>query len=138
MELHKSQEKNAELHRFFKNIMLNMEILRNNVSLNKSSFCELINISPSSYSDILYNRANPSLQMIIGVFQAYPNLNLSWLFYNQGEMFLAPATVNRLKEPASQFNTPGEWDVLSARLNDIAPQKRQAILKIITGLLDML
>lgn len=101
----------------------------------KIEFGKLLTISSSHYSEMIMERSNPSLKMIVGLLKSFPNLNLNWLFYNEGEMFLSDKTVTRIKEPQTEYRT--EFDSVTEQIQALPQDKRNYMIKLISGLLGM-
>lgn len=59
-------------------------------------FAEEIGIQPSGMSHILSGRNNPSLDFVMKVMKRWPEVNINWLMFGKGEMFVTPP----LKVPA--------------------------------------
>ena len=59
-------------------------------SLSASAFAELINVQRSSISHVLSGRNKPSLDFIMKLNTALPEINLYWLLNGSGEMTLNP------------------------------------------------
>ncbi len=51
-----------------------------------SQFAKIIGIKQAALSHILTGKNNPSLDVIMKINQAYPNVNLEWLLYGKGEL----------------------------------------------------
>lgn len=58
---------------------------------NKSSrqFAEEIGIQPSGMSHILSGRNNPSLDFVMKVVKRWPEININWLMFGKGEMYVS-------------------------------------------------
>ena len=54
--------------------------------LTNAEFAEKIGISTSSLSHIFSGRNKPSLEVVMRIHKAYPNININWLLYGEGEM----------------------------------------------------
>lgn len=55
-------------------------------SLNASSFADKIGVQRSSMSHILSGRNKPSLDLILKIYQTFPDINLTWLTLGEGNM----------------------------------------------------
>ena len=55
-------------------------------NLSNADFAEKLGISTSSLSHIFSGRNNPSLDVVMRIHKAYPDINLNWLLYGEGEM----------------------------------------------------
>lgn len=62
------------------------EIMRAAKVTTDSQFAKIIGIKQAALSHILTGKNNPSLDVIMKINQAYPNVNLEWLLYGKGEM----------------------------------------------------
>jgi transcriptional regulator with XRE-family HTH domain len=60
------------------------EILKH-YELSASSFADSINVQRSSISHLLKGRNKPSLEFVSKLVQAYPEVDLYWLLYGEGE-----------------------------------------------------
>lgn len=56
--------------------------------MNQQSFAEALEISPASLSSIFNDRTKPTLNHIDAIKNKFPNINLDWLLYGTGPMFL--------------------------------------------------
>ena len=54
-------------------------------------FAEEIGIQPSGISHILSGRNNPSLDFVLKVMKRWPEINISWLMFGKGEMYVSPS-----------------------------------------------
>ena len=55
-------------------------------SLNASSFADKIGVQRSSMSHILSGRNKPSLDLILKIYQTFPDIDLTWLALGEGNM----------------------------------------------------
>ncbi len=69
--------------------------------LSASAFAELIRVQRSSISHVLSGRNKPSLDFILKLNMAFPDINLYWLLNNTGEMINSiPSTTPSVGEKA--------------------------------------
>ena len=68
--------------------------------LTNVQFCQAAGIQPSALSHITSGRTKPSLPLLRGIANGFPDINPHWLFLDQGEMYVVP---------------PGEASTASAR-----------------------
>lgn len=54
--------------------------------LSNAEFAKKIGISTSLWSHIVNGRNKPSLDVVMSVYKAYPNININWLLYGDGDM----------------------------------------------------
>lgn len=69
--------------------------------LSASSFADSINVQRSSISHLLKGRNKPSLEFVSKLVQAYPEVDLYWLLYGQGEF---PKTESTTTSPQTTLN----------------------------------
>lgn len=66
-------------------------------------FAEEIGIQPSGMSHILSGRNNPSLDFVMKVVKRWPEININWLMFGKGEMYVglpsSAPTVSQAEEP---------------------------------------
>lgn len=56
--------------------------------MQQNVFAEVLNISPGSLSGIFSERTKPSLNIVMAIKEKFPKVNLDWLLYGRGAMFL--------------------------------------------------
>ena len=56
------------------------------VQLSQQDFANKLNISPASLSSIFTGRTNPTNNHVMAIHRAFPNVNISWLMFGEGEM----------------------------------------------------
>lgn len=57
--------------------------------LSNTEFCAKANVSPATLSHILSGRSKPSLAILRGVVNGFPDLNPEWVLMGAGEMYRA-------------------------------------------------
>lgn len=55
--------------------------------LSQQDFAARLGISPASLSSIFTGRSNPTTNHINAVHRAFPDVNINWLIFGEGEMF---------------------------------------------------
>lgn len=71
--------------------------------LSASAFAELIHVQRSSISHVLSGRNKPSLDFILKLNKAFPDINLYWLLNSTGEMINStPTTTPSLEKNLKQ------------------------------------
>src|SRR5574344_147571 len=55
-------------------------------------FAEEIGIQPSAMSHILSGRNNPSLAVVMKIVTCYPEIDINWLMFGKGEMYITNRT----------------------------------------------
>ena len=56
--------------------------------MTQQSFANYIDITPGTLSGIFTGRTNPTLKTVEAIHSKFPNLNLEWLLYGKGSMFV--------------------------------------------------
>ena len=57
------------------------------VQLSQQDFATKLNISPASLSSIFTGRTNPTNNHVMAIHKAFPDVNISWLMFGEGNMF---------------------------------------------------
>ena len=70
--------------------------------LSASAFAELIQVQRSSISHILSGRNKPSLDFILKLNTALPDINLYWLLNGTGDMLNGPSSSTKIKDTITQ------------------------------------
>ena len=70
--------------------------------LSASAFAELIQVQRSSISHILSGRNKPSLDFILKLNTALPDINLYWLLNGTGDMSNGPSSSTKIKDTITQ------------------------------------
>ncbi|MDT8400926.1 MAG: helix-turn-helix transcriptional regulator [Bacteroidales bacterium] len=92
-----------------------------------SQFAEEIGIQPSAVSHVLSGRNNPSLDFVVKMLTAYPELNTDWLLFGKGEMYrteTGPTLFESEKDDNSGIDDSGLKDM--SLFNNITGQKDPA------------
>ncbi len=55
--------------------------------LSQQQFADMLNISPASLSSIFNDRTKPTLNHVDAIQRSFPDINLRWLLYGEGQMF---------------------------------------------------
>ena len=69
-------------------------------------FAEEIGIQPSGMSHILSGRNNPSLDFVMKVIRRWPEVNINWLMFGKGEMFVSQPVTQLSSAPLVQESRP--------------------------------
>ena len=78
--------------------------------MNQQTFSERTGISPASLSNIFNKRTRATNNHTIALHRAFPNLNVNWLLFGEGEMFDAAPV---LQTPPSPPPTESEGDLMA-------------------------
>ena len=68
--------------------------------MNQQTFAKMTGISTASLSSIFNSRTQPTLMHVEAIKKKFPNINLEWLLYGVGGMFVPTGTPT----PASLFD----------------------------------
>ncbi|MFV9550995.1 helix-turn-helix domain-containing protein [Algibacter sp. PT7-4] len=82
-----------------------------------SSFAEKIGVQRSSISHILSGRNKPSLDFILKILSAYPEVDLYWLFNGKGN-FPSEEKVEKPKKEPIQTNDVIKKEIITEMRND--------------------
>ena len=84
--------------------------------MNQQTFSKMTGISTASLSSIFNGRTNPTLMHVEAIRNKFPNINLNWLLYGEGGMFVPTTnpTPTSLFDDADQANNPTPQTVLEA------------------------
>lgn len=61
-----------------------LKIILDHHELSSAAFADLIQVQRSSISHLLNGRNKPSLEFVMKINEAFPEVNLEWLLYNKG------------------------------------------------------
>lgn len=56
--------------------------------MNQQTFSQLTGINPATLSNILKDKTSPTLNQVTAIRRKFPSINLDWLLYGEGGMFL--------------------------------------------------
>lgn len=91
-------------------IMLIME----KESMTQQEFATALEISPSSLSSIFNGRTNPTNNHVQAVHRRFPNINISWLMFGEGEMYID-------EEPEPKKNTSSATEAATLPFEGSSP-----------------
>ena len=75
--------------------------------MNQQTFSRMTGISTASLSSIFNGRTNPTLMHVEAIRNKFPNINLNWLLYGEGGMFVptsSPTPTSLFDEQDSPHN----------------------------------
>ncbi len=91
--------------------------------MTQQSFANFIELSTASLSSIFNGRTNPTLKMVEAIKNKVPNININWLLFGEGEMYVDQ--INDEVSSLSKDETKGEG------LLNFDPTPNQSLGKII-------
>lgn len=56
--------------------------------MNQQTFSQLTGINPATLSNILKDKTSPTLNQVTAIRRKFPSINLDWLLYGEGGMFM--------------------------------------------------
>ena len=60
-------------------------------NMTQQSFAQFLDISTASLSSIFNGRTKPTLNIVDAIHKKFPNINISWLMFGTGAMFVGDA-----------------------------------------------
>lgn len=57
--------------------------------MTQQSFAQALNMSPASLSSIFNDRTRPTLNHVEAIKNRFPSINIDWLLFGRGDMFLS-------------------------------------------------
>ena len=62
--------------------------------MSQQTFADILGLSPASLSSIFNDRTKPTLNHVDAIKKKFPSINLDWLMYGKGPMFLDDSSQN--------------------------------------------
>lgn len=66
-----------------------IRLIMEQAGLTQQQFADRINVSPASLSSIFTGRTNPTNKHVQAIHLAFPEININWLMFGEGEMRLS-------------------------------------------------
>ena len=104
-------------------IIERLEKILRHYELSASVFADKINVQRSSLSHLLNGRNKPSLDFILKVDHAFPEVDLYWLLYGRG---VFPSQIEKHEEKKNPSNT--NRDISK---NDLARGSKESVDRIV-------
>ncbi len=76
--------------------------------MTQQEFAARLDISPASLSSIFNGRTNPTNNHVQAIHRAFPNININWLLFGEGDMLLSPMPGNGATEGQKDLVGEGE------------------------------
>lgn len=73
--------------------------------MTQQDFAVRLGISPASLSSIFTGRTNPSQKQVMAIHQAFPEINISWLMFGEGDMIVTAAASEQQEGSPQQAST---------------------------------
>lgn len=76
--------------------------------LSQQDFAARLGISPASLSSILTGRTNPTNKHIMGIHQGFPEINVNWLMFGEGDMLTGEHADSVSNESVANVDEAGQ------------------------------
>lgn len=86
--------------------------------MSQQEFAKAIEVSPASLSNIFNGRTNPTNNHVSAIHHHFPDININWLMFGEGNMYVAD-------EPAGQESGNATAGVSSS---SVSPQSDEGLL----------
>lgn len=60
--------------------------------MSQQEFAKTIGVAPGSLSSVYSERIQPTSNYVVGIHKAFPNININWLMFGEGDMYVHPQT----------------------------------------------
>ena len=110
-----------------------IEQLRKHLDIPMYLFAKKTGVSQSFMSELKAGRSGPSFKLMVGLFENISNLNIYWLLFGEGEMFLSAGS-------GDSGNNGGLLE-LQTLFKEVAnrPQiEQEAIANVLRGILQLI
>lgn len=97
-----------------------IEIMRKE-NMTQQNFAAALEISPATLSNIFNGKTNPTSNQVFAIHKRFPNINISWLMFGEGEMYnqdslsvadnpdiASSSNIRNILPDTTQNNTSGE------------------------------
>ena len=76
-------------HCYIKNTMKDrIQQLMRHEGMTQQEFATTLELSPSSLSSIFNGRTNPTNNHVLAIHKRFPNINVNWLMFGEGDMYV--------------------------------------------------
>lgn len=58
--------------------------------MSQQEFAKTIGVAPGSLSSVYSERIQPTSNYVVGIHKAFPNININWLMFGEGDMYVHP------------------------------------------------
>lgn len=84
-----------------------LKMLQDEQKMSQKEFAKLLGIAEGSLSGIYLGRTNPTNNHTMAVHRAFPNININWLLFGEGDMY-KESSPQETDEMPSLFAQPAE------------------------------
>ena len=75
-----------------------IKLIMDNAGLTQQEFAVKLGISPASLSSIFTGRTNPTNNHVMAIHRVFPQINVNWLLFGEGEMNIGNADFSASEE----------------------------------------
>jgi len=105
----KMDENQQNYGKEFETWHIRLKKIMDTLELNQTSFAAKIGVGATTVNNLLSRPVKAQMGFFISLKQAYPYINLNYLFVNQGDMFVGGITEENVKvylakEPSVEYN----------------------------------
>ena len=94
--------------------------------MSQQTFADILGLSPASLSSIFNDRTKPTLNHVDAIKKKFPSINLDWLMYGNGPMFLDDASTAKAATPTLDFDNSPSY----SGVNYNTPKERVVIKEV--------
>ena len=62
--------------------------IQNITQMSQQDFAKAIGVAPGSLSSVYSERTQPTSNYVLGIHKAFPDININWLMFGEGEMYV--------------------------------------------------
>lgn len=110
--------------------------------LSQQDFSSFIGISPATLSGVYAGRTQASNKLVTAIHSAFPEINIYWLMFGTGSMFVEGSNVTEAKEDSSASQQPVQEQASptpsGGAETDVLPHTAQAIAGVTASFADPL
>lgn len=118
-------------------VFLHMDNFRRAENLSQRQFSEMCGIAETVYSSMKVGKYAPSLKLIAAILQNFDNVNINYLLFGNGEMYVSRTDSVTIKEGLEPYSVKSKATLLFDEIEKLEPGKQEAILNVIYGLLPL-
>ncbi len=93
------------------------------MQMSQKDFAERTNISPASLSSIFNGRTRATNNHTLAIHQAFPEVNINWLLFGEGNMYESSSSVSDHPTAAADAKTQELFPSESGRMTAAVPQR---------------
>ena len=65
-----------------------IKTIQSTTKMSQQDFAKAIGVAPGSLSSVYSGRTQPSNNFVLGIHKAFPEINLYWLMFGEGDMYV--------------------------------------------------